>query len=188
MPNNTSYIMPGKTTRSELLSSPNIIELWVKDYYGSLLRLTSSILHDPHEAEDSVQETFLAANRNLEKFRNQSSPRTWLTAIAINVCRGRLRKRRARQSLYNALEAFHLVKNTPQSPEETALQEESNSYLWDLVEKLDEKHRLPLILRYVQELSIAEIAIVLKVPQGTIHSRLHYARRWLQTHLKNQDE
>ena len=74
------------------------IEHLVREHYSYIHRLALSILDDPHEADDAAQETFIAASRNLAGFRGDASPRTWLTAITVNACRGRLRKRKARQA------------------------------------------------------------------------------------------
>ena len=69
------------------------------------------------------------------------------------------------------------------SPEEAAAQNEAHRQLWQAVDSLDEKHRLPVILRYVHELTVAEIAASLGTNEGTIHSRLHYARKALLDRL-----
>jgi RNA polymerase sigma-70 factor, ECF subfamily len=158
----------------------------VFEHYGYILRLATSLLNDADEAEDAAQETFIAAHRTLEQFRGESSPRTWLTRIAINTCQGRLRRRRTRQALQDALQALHLARPHPAGPEETAAQSETERALWQAVDSLDEKHRLPVILYYVDELSVPEIAEALQVQQGTIHSRLHYAREKLHAVLLSQ--
>jgi RNA polymerase sigma-70 factor, ECF subfamily len=146
-------------------------------------RLALSILNDPAEADDAAQETLIAACRSLDRFRGEAQPRTWITRIAINVCRSRLRRRKVRQVLDETLQALHLLSGPRPGPEDTAIQSEADWQLWQAVDALDEKHRLPVILRYVQELSVPEIAGILGVSQGTVHSRLHYARRKLQVQL-----
>jgi RNA polymerase sigma-70 factor (ECF subfamily) len=159
------------------------IESLVASYSAYVSRLAWSILGETGEVDDAVQETFLAAFRSLKRYRGESSPKTWLTSIAVNVCRGRLRKRTMRQTLQNALEALHIVTPHEASPEQEALQNEAGRKLWHAVDSLDEKHRLVVALRYVHELSISEIAAALDVNEGTVHSRLHYARRKLHALL-----
>ena len=163
------------------------IERLVREHYAYVQRLALSILNDPDEAEDAAQETFIAAHRALGSFRGEAQTRTWLTTIAVNACRGRLRKRKVRQALHNTLAALHLQSALPSSPEQAALQSESDRQLWQAVDALDEKHRLPVILRYVHELSVPQIAAALNTSQGTIHSRLHYARLSLQQILGGSD-
>ena len=193
MPNQTSYSMSqsplstASTTNEQAFS----IEVLVRDYYAYIRRLALSILDDPHEAEDAAQETFIAAERALSTFRGEAQVKTWLSAIAVNTCRGRLRKRKMRLVLQTTLQALHLRSSRVATIEEKALQRESNRQLWLAVDKLDDKHRLPVLLRYVHDMSVPEIAVALGVNEGTVHSRLHYARYELQArlgHLESREE
>lgn len=152
----------------------------VREYYTYIHRLAFSILQDSQDADEAAQDTFLAAHRALSGYRGQAHIKTWLTRIAINACRSRLRKRKTRQALQTALESLHLLKVSQISPEEGAVRNEVDRELWQALEALDEKHRLPIILHYVHELSLVEIAQSLDIPQGTARSRLHYARKKLQ--------
>jgi RNA polymerase sigma-70 factor (ECF subfamily) len=136
-----------------------------------------------HDADDVAQETFIAAYHSLAGFRNESNSKTWLSAIAMNTSRGRLRKRKILHGLTNTMQAFHLLKNPSSSPEQTAIQNELDQNIWKAVDGLDEKHRLPVILHYVHELNAAEIAKILHLSQGTVYSRLHYARKKLHDQL-----
>jgi RNA polymerase sigma-70 factor (ECF subfamily) len=156
------------------------IESLLAAYYPYIRRLAASVLDDNAEADDAAQETFLAACRAGAGFRGQSNQKTWLIAIAVNVCRGRLRKRRMRERLQSALEALHLSRGGEPTPERVALQNEAERRIWQAVATLDEKHRLAVILRYVNELTADEIAQALGVSEGTVYSRLHYARQKLR--------
>ena len=159
------------------------IESLVSEHYAYVRRLALSILDDPDEAEDAAQEAFIAANRGLSSFRGQAEVKTWLTSIAVNACRGRLRKRKARQVLTTTLQSLHLARSAPATPEALTLQRESDQQLWQAVDALDDKHRLVVILRYVHDLSTVEIAASLGISQGTVHSRLFYARQQMQRWL-----
>jgi RNA polymerase sigma-70 factor (ECF subfamily) len=154
-------------------------EALVREFYRFVLRLCLSVLDDPTEAEDAAQETFIAAARNLPRYRGEAEPKTWLFAIAVNTCRGRLRKRRTRQRLENTLRAVYSLFQRSTDPEQAAIQDEADWEVWQAVDSLGEKHRLPVILRYVHELSTPEIAVILNLSEGTVHSRLHYARQRL---------
>ena len=158
-------------------------EALVREYYEHVLRLCLSVLDDAAEAEDAAQETFISAARDLPSYRGEAEPKTWLYAIAVNTCRGRLRKRRARQRLENSLRAVYSLFQKSADPEQTIVQDEANWQVWRAVDDLSEKHRLPVILRYVHELSASEIAAVLGLREGTVHSRLHYARQYLHARL-----
>jgi RNA polymerase sigma-70 factor (ECF subfamily) len=185
--------MPNHEAQATILSlAENLltadIESLVTTHYAYVHRLAISILNDPDEAEDAAQETFIAANRSLSSFRGQSEVKTWLTSIAVNACRGRLRKAKARQGLARTMQSLHLARRPQISTESLALQRESDRQLWQAVDDLDDKHRLVVILRYVHELSTAEIAAALEISQGTVHSRLFYARRQLHKWLSFLEE
>jgi len=161
------------------------IECLVRDYYPYVRRLALTILDDPHEADDAAQETFIAACRALPAYRGEAKPKTWLTSIAVNTCRGRLRKLKVRWAMAATLEALYSLVGRQPSPEEAAIRLEGDRQLWAAVDALGEKHRLPVILRYAHELTVPEIAEVIGTSQGTVHSRLHYARKKLQARLGN---
>jgi RNA polymerase sigma-70 factor, ECF subfamily len=159
------------------------IEDVMAEFYDFVNRLAYSILLDRDDAEDAVQETFIRAACNLHKFRSEADIRTWLYAIALNVCRKELRKRKSRLALQKALQALLLIKRKPPTVEEMTLHGESNRHLWRSVANLDEKHRTPVILRYIDRMTIPQIARILGMKEGTVHSRLHYARQKLFKNL-----
>ena len=165
------------------VSDPLVVEALVRQYHPLVYRLALSILDDPDEAQDAAQEVFIAAILNLNRYRGESSLKTWLYAIALNTCRGYLRKRKARQALTRTWQSLQSLRARPPTPEESALRSEADAQLWAAVDALDEKHRLPIILRYAHSLSVPEIARILGVNEGTLHSRLHYARRKIEEQL-----
>jgi len=159
------------------------IENFVQTYQQDVYRLALSILDDPGEGEDATQEALLSALRSLDSFRGASSLKTWLFSITVNLCRTRLQRHRRYERLTNILGEILRVRITP-SVEESAIQNESNEALWRVIHGMDEKHRIPVVLRYYHDLSVAEIAHILQIPQGTVHSRLNTARRQLHGILK----
>jgi len=165
------------------------LESLVHEHYPYIRRLALTILDNAStedaeaEAEDAAQDTFLAASRALPDFRGDASLKTWLTTIAVNQCRARLRKRRTRQRLQSLLHNLQSLISNLESPEESALKSDTHHRLWAAVDALDEKHRLPVLLRYVHELPVPEIAAALGLPEGTVHSRLHHARARLKEAL-----
>ncbi len=166
---------------------PAVIEALVYQYHPFIYRLALSILDDPDEAEDATQDAFISAATNLGRYRGESSLKTWLYAIALNTCRGHLRKRKARQTMRKTWHTIQTLVSRPPTPEESTVQTEADVQLWAAVDTLGDKHRLPVILRYVHSLSVPEIAQVMDINEGTIHSRLHYARRKLQGRLSHSD-
>ncbi|MGH2524758.1 MAG: RNA polymerase sigma factor, partial [Anaerolineales bacterium] len=127
--------------------------------------------------------------RALDSFRGDSAFTTWLYTITLNVCRRRLRQRRAWNRVLNALRAaFQLGGHASTDPEVATIQHEADARLWAAVNALGEKHRLPVILRYYHGLSIAEIARMLKLNEGTVHSRLNTARERLRAALQGDPD
>ncbi len=159
------------------------VEHFVQTYQRDVYCLALSILDDSHEAEDATQESLLAALRALDSFQGASSLKTWLFSITVNTCRTRLQRRKRSEALKQILNGI-LQRNHAPSVEETAIQKESNEALWRAVRRMDAKHRIPVVLRYVHDLSVAEISKILQIPEGTVHSRLNTARRKLHDVLK----
>ena len=174
--------------RSDSLPAPALAgeitaEILVRDHYAYLERLCLSILEDEQEAQDAIQETLLRALLHQAKFQPGTSLKSWLTTIAVNLSRDMLRRRSARQRLQGVLHLVGLASASRTSPEEAAISSERDRALWQLVRGLGEKHRLPLVLRYAHSLPVSEIAQMLGLSEGTVHSRLHYATRKLQQRM-----
>ncbi|MCW5874426.1 MAG: RNA polymerase sigma factor [Anaerolineales bacterium] len=159
------------------------IESLVLEHKDRLFRFCLSILDDAADAEDATQESFIAALKALKNYREESSFQTWLFSIALNVCRSQLRQRKRRARLASSA-ALDLARGSSNNPEREVIESERADALWHAIHNLDEKHRLPIILRYYHELSVQEIAEVLGIAEGTVHSRLSISRLQLNGTLK----
>ena len=160
------------------------IEKMVQAYQKDVYRLALSILDDPDEAEDATQESFLAALRAISSFREDAAFKTWLFSITINVCRSRLRRGKNRGRLQQILQSLFHLRGEAEHPEKTVMQDETDAEIWRAIHSLDDKHRIPVVLRYYHDLPIADIATMLNIPHGTVHSRLNHAREKLHALLK----
>lgn len=169
------------------ISEATLTELLVEQYYAYIVRLSASILRDSAEAEDVAQETFVTALVKIETVDPQTNMKAWLSTIAVNKCRDILRKRKTRQKFQTVLESLYGNQSASNSPEATAVHQEMAVNLWTAVDRLKEKHRLPILLRYVHNLSIREIAEILGAKEGTIHSRLFYACQKLAAGLEVEE-
>lgn len=177
------------TGSERLRLDPRLCESMMLTYYDFVDRLTHSFLGDAAEAEDATQETFLQASLHLDQYQGGTSLKSWLAKIAINVCRGRYRRQKARQRLEDVLKVFSLQMHTTAStPEDTLIQHERQHLLKKAVDALDEKHRVPVLLRYVHGLSVPEIAQAMDVNEGTVYSRLHYAHAKLRKQLSSSSK
>ncbi len=160
------------------------IEMLVRRHETDVFRLAFSVLQDAHEAHEVTQETFISALKALPSYRETSSFKAWLLAIALNASRSRLRKQKVLEKLRNTLTAIFRVETQKQvSPEDAVVQSEKETVIWNALNELDERHRIVMVLRYFQELPTTEIADVLSISEGTVHSRLHTARERLRTAL-----
>lgn len=162
------------------------IETLVTTHQTVVYRFALSVLDDAAEADEATQDAFLAALRALETYRGEAAFTTWLYTITLNVCRGRLRQRQTRDRLMNSLQRlFRLTPHTP-SPEAATVRQETSDALWQAIMALSEKHRLPIVFRYYHDLPVAEIAAILDISEGTVHSRLNTARERLRVALAGQ--
>ena len=164
-----------------------VSEALIERYYAYLHRLAFSILGDDQEADDAAQETLLRALAGLKKSMNARNMKGWLATITINLCRDMLRRRASRQRLAHTLQWIGFGQSEKRTPENALLQSDSNAALWQAVEDLDEKHRIVVVLRFVQGMAVGEIARALNIREGTVHSRLYYALRKLQVRLADSD-
>lgn len=159
------------------------IESFVATYQSSMYRFALLLLDDPAEADEAVQTAFLSACRALDSYQEHASLRTWLQSIVMNESRNRLRKRARMARLKERLLIFARLLDPPPHPENSTIQHEENDAVWNAIQVLGEKHRLPVILRYYQDLPVAEIAQMLHISEGTVHSRLNTARERLRKTL-----
>ncbi len=180
--NNTA----GTIDVSALLAGDELaVEALVRQYESGVFKLALSILDDPVEAREVAQDTFISALKSLRSYKEQATFKAWLLTIALNLSRSRLRKRKSLARLRSALTTILRLDQQGQSlPEEIVIQNERERIVWKALSAMDEKYRIPLVLRYFNDLSIAEIASLLGIREGTIHSRLHTAREYLRIELK----
>jgi RNA polymerase sigma-70 factor, ECF subfamily len=107
-----------------------------------------------------------------------------LLTIALNTSRSHLRKQKILERLTTTLASIFQIDSQKQIfPEDMVIQNEAEAAIWNSLIKLDEKHRMVVVLRYFHDLSISEISEILSINQGTIHSRLHTARERLRIAL-----
>ena len=151
-------------------------------YRDGIFRLGLAITKDPSAADEIVVDTFARAHRALARLEPDDSLRPWLYRVAVNLSYNRRpRKNVVLSSLDDA--ASDTFANEEGSPSLLAEQAEVRRIILKSVDALGPKHRLVVILHYMNGLNLAEIAQVVDCPVGTVKSRLHYALRRLRTHL-----
>lgn len=171
-----------------IAGNQDAIEFMFRQHETGVFKLALSIVDDPAEASEITQETFVAALRAMGKYQEKQSFRAWLYTIAVNCSRSHLRKRRVVEKLQATLTRIFRVEFERQVlPEDAIIQNEKEEILWKSLNRLDDRHRIVVVLRYFHELSIREISEILEVNEGTIHSRLHSAREKLRIALGQVD-
>ncbi|MDW7650316.1 MAG: sigma-70 family RNA polymerase sigma factor [Bacillota bacterium] len=142
------------------------------------VRLAYLICGDWGLAEDAVQDAFVNAFRALRTFRDDASFAPWFTRIVVNQAKNKNRrtKRFLPLTLAETAEAGC-------STEDEVLDRERDAQVLQAINSLDEKHRLPVLLKYISGYTEAETAAVLRLPISTVKSRLHTARGRLKRSL-----
>lgn len=166
--------------------TPRFDEL-VAEHQQRIARLCYRLLGWRQDVEDVVQEVFLAALRGLPEFRGQSDVATWLTRIAINTCRAHLRKRFLR------LRRPAAWPGGPERPsawpaERRLMDRERFERVRRAVRKLPPKYREVVVLRYLEEMPLPEIAEVLELSRNAVEVRLNRARKRLKQDLADMFE
>jgi RNA polymerase sigma-70 factor (ECF subfamily) len=160
----------------------------VNRYKDPLMNFVFRFLGDMSEAEDIVQETFLRVFRNKRAYRKIAKFSTWIYTIAGNLAKTELRKRKKR-NLHSITELGYEDKDYEISDDTLNPEKKTSSRMFDEIlqreiQQLSPKFREVIILRDIQELSYEEISKILKVPLGTVKSRVNRARLRLQERLK----
>ena len=137
----------------------------------TLYRVAKSMLMNEADCEDAVQDAVIAAYTHLERLQNPAYFKTWLIRILINGCKKRLRQAKRTCALE---EWMPLEQNTVLSDLEVQM----------AVEGLPSKIRLTVVLYYVEGYSVQKIGTMLKIPTGTVKSRLSKARKALEMELE----
>lgn len=152
------------------------IRRMMEAYGSSMLRMCFLYLKDASLAEDAVQESFWKAYRHLGDFRGESGEKTWLMRIAINTCKDFHRSAWARLvDRRVALDGIRPAAEAGEPDDDTVIRE---------VMRLDAKDKEVILLKYYQNMKIAEIGETLGIPKGTVTSRLNRARGKLHRRLK----
>jgi RNA polymerase sigma factor (sigma-70 family) len=162
-----------------------------------LFNIVLNMLHNRGDTEEIVQDTFIRAHRGLSTFRRESSLRTWLYRIAINLARNRYwyfqrRFRHATLSLDRPLEGGNdggsrefrdLISSGMPDPAHQASQQEFSGLMTTCLSRLDPAHRTILTQRFLKNLSYGEIGAALGIRAGTVKSRLARARQRLRRQI-----
>jgi RNA polymerase sigma-70 factor (ECF subfamily) len=169
---------------------PEAYRVLVERYERRIYHVVYGMVRSPEDAKDLAQDAFIKAFQNLHRFRLESKFYTWLCRIAMNVAIDHLRKQKHRRhsefdDSRGGSEGAQVVRlhSAKDDPAANVARSQLNKTIMDAVETLPDDQKQVLILRELEDMPYKEIAEVLGIPEGTVMSRLYYARRRLQEML-----
>ncbi len=154
------------------MKSEEQFEQLVSRYAGAMYVSALMITRRPQDAEDAAQEALLAAWTHLKNVRNMQSLGAYLVKCSVNAAKKDLRRRRREQPLES-------VSHDTAAPE-------SGEPIWMYLHALPEKYRLPLALRYGENMSEKEISLALSLPRGTVSSRIARGLKMLRGSMEGK--
>jgi RNA polymerase sigma-70 factor (ECF subfamily) len=153
------------TAEQAKAGNPDAIRQIVSDHYPIVYRFCARRIGEL-AAQDITQEVFITMHQTIKRFQSKSSLKTWILGIALNHCRNYQRKNK---KPWLSLENWF----TPNQSFENQVVD--SQFINQALAKLSDDHREVVVLHEIEELSYAEIADLLKLPEGTVKSRLHHA-------------
>jgi RNA polymerase sigma-70 factor (ECF subfamily) len=166
----------------------------VRLYRTRIFRFLMASLSDRDVAESLTQDCFLKAYNARHQFRGESSLSTWLTRIALNLVRDHLRSRRmrfwqrTRDTALDIVDVGEWIPDGASSPEQVCLQQERVREIWKSVERLSRQQRTVFLLRFVEEMELAEIAETTGMNTSTVKSHLYRALRIVRDRASGKSE
>lgn len=167
------------------------LELVMRRHNQRLYRVARAMLRDSAEAEDALQDAYLAAFQSMGNFRGEASLATWLSRVVVNQCLGRMRRQARRDNIVPIVsmggaeeqEQAAMPAEPSESPDNALMRAELRAVLERKLDELPEAFRTVFVLRCVEELSVEETAQVLNIPEATVRSRHFRARGMLRESL-----
>lgn len=164
----------------------NCINQYGKEIYSFCRQLTGS----KHEADELYQDTFLKSVEMQERIVSEFNPKSYLLSIAVRLWNNKKRKYAWRKKIAS-MESFteekqDCMRGEAESPLEQLIEKEQAVILRKKINELEDKYRIPIYLYYMEEQPIQDIAKILKIPKGTVKSRLFRAREILKKKLERE--
>jgi RNA polymerase sigma-70 factor, ECF subfamily len=157
----------------------------VTRYHQKVYMVIVGLLRNPDDAMEVSQETFFRAYRKISSFQGQSSFYTWLYRIAVNISIDyqRRQKRSPLEFRESMDEVFEQQKEVAKDPFSDVHDRQLRDKLVSAINDLTPEHKAVIVLRTLEGLSYKDIGEILGCSEGTVMSRLHYARKKLQDKL-----
>ncbi len=174
------------TDETRLHAEDTALAALVDQYAGALYRVAYSVLRNPADAEDAVQETFLRVLRHRHSLGDVRDHRVWLIRIVWNIVLDRKRRAKSRPETDDVDELARVLPSTGLSAEQVTAAAQHHARVLACVDRLPVKERQVLILSAFEELTSVEIASVLGITESSVRSRLFRARNLMAGLLDHQ--
>jgi RNA polymerase sigma-70 factor (ECF subfamily) len=187
-----SRLVDVELVRAAQEGSASALRLIVRRHNQRLYRVARAIVRDDTEAEDVLQEAYLSAFRSLADFRAEASLSTWLTRIVANKAISRLQRDDTTVPL-DALDKIDWIQaevvgmpHLDLDPEKTAARGQVRELLERAIDNLPALFRVVFVMRMVEQLSTKDTASALGIPEETVKSRLHRAKKLMREQLQTE--
>ncbi len=158
----------------------------VRAYEGRLFGIAVGLVHNAEDARDLVQDTFVRAFNSMELYDPERPFIGWILSVCRNICIDFLRRRKFGRALEDERDGKPLqIADPGAETDRFLLDKETRSLIREALVSLSDEHREVLVLKDMQDLEYGEIAEILNIPQGTVASRVYYARQALRQTLEN---
>lgn len=152
--------------------------------YNFCLYLTKN----KYDGEDLFQQTFMRAMEISSRIDKQNNPKSYIMSIAINIWKNTNQKKARRNRIAQMVDIGNddatLFVDRNVDIEKTTIDRIVMDTLLDIVNKLDDNHRIPILLFYMEDMKISEISSMLSKPEGTIKRRLHEAKKKIKNEME----
>lgn len=161
------------------------IDTYGRDIYSFCRHMTGNV----QEAEELYQDTWLKTVELLESIDSTGNVKSYCLSVALRLWKNRKRKFAWRRRIagtqdYLDEEGLEYISDNSPTSEEWILEKERDRLVWSAVGELPEKLKTVILLYYMEELSISQVAAAAGVPEGTVKSRLYQARKLLEQKLE----
>jgi len=164
-----------------------ILRMYYDLYNRNLSRLCSKLCGNRQDAEDLFQDTWVKTIKNIDRYDNKQEFDKWLFSVCCNNYKNMLRSKSRRPNLYDFTSNSEKDSFLNNMPNDTKLQEEYID-LHNIINKLNSKLRIIIILFYFDNLSIKNIAEILHIPSGTVKNRLFKARNIIRERMAGYEQ
>ncbi|AZV57850.1 sigma-70 family RNA polymerase sigma factor [Clostridium sp. AWRP] len=164
------------------------IEELMDSYGNDVLRMAYLYLKDKYLAEDVFQEVFIKVYKNFSKLKKSSSEKNWIMTITINTCRDLLRISWFKKVILSKDVYDNSFVDICENVDDKVINKIQHEELLKQVMDMPRKYKEIIILYYYEELSTRDISKVLKIPEGTVRSRLFRARSVLKSNIDGKIE